>query len=330
MNITRSALPWQASTWQLIARQKSQNQLPHAMLFVGMPGVGKSIFADQLARSLLCTQPDVSGFACGCCRHCQLIDAGNHPDYFIVESEAEGKAIKIDQIRELISHASKTAQLSTYKIVRIQSADAMNINAANALLKTLEEPSPNTIILLLTEHLSSLPATIRSRCQIIHFRAPKKTVAQAWFASQDIPKDKLDLLLHLSHGAPLNVLNFLENDKLSFRENLFKEWCQFLKGKLDLIEVSVKWSKLDMTLILQYLISWLNDLILLNQIPNLNDIVNLDFYDELKLIASRYSINQFYKLYDELLKAQIFISKHIALNAQLLIEGLMLGFAYVS
>ncbi len=317
-------LPWQDSKWKTILRQKEQNQLPHAMLFVGMPGVGKKVFAEQFSHALLCSAPNEHGFACGQCKHCQLVAAGNHPDLFVIEPEAIGKAIKIDRVRELISQVAKTAQLSSHKVILIQPADAMNINAANALLKTLEEPTPSTIIILITEHASTLPATIRSRCQIVHFRVPEKAGAKTWLALHNIEKEKLDLLLHLTHGAPLKVLELVEKDELSFRENLFKEWCQFLQGKLDLIDISKKWSKLDIASVLQYLMSWLNDLILLSQIPDLTDIVNLDFLAELKAIASKYSTQQFYEFYDELLKAQTIISKHIALNQQLLLEGLLM------
>ncbi len=325
MNISKNLLPWHKSNWDVIIRQKRENQLPHAFLFAGMSGLGKRIFASQFSRFLLCSQPSENGIACGQCRHCLLIEAGNHPDRIIIEPESIGKSIKIDQIRELITRSNKTAQLANHKVIIIQPADVMNINAANALLKTLEEPTPSTIIILITEHFLSLPATIRSRCQIIPFRVPEVSVAKNWLSSHNIQNDQSTLLLHLAQGAPLKVLELNEGDELSFRKTLFDDWCQFLNANEVLLDVSKKWAKYDIFSVLNYLLSWVNDLICLNQASDFTDITNLDFSSELKSIALRYSIVDLYNSYDELIKSQRIISKHIALNSQLLIEGLLLG-----
>lgn len=324
MKESNLCLPWQEDYWHTLQTQHKINQLPHALLFVGMPGIGKANFAYQFARSLLCESGTESNRPCGQCRHCLLIKAGNHPDYIIIEPEEMGKAIKIDQIRTLIAYADKSAQLSLAKVIIINPADALNINAANALLKTLEEPSANTKIILVTSRLMSLPATIRSRCQIMHFRTPEKELSKRWLSEKGVGDDQLDLLLRLSHGAPLTVLDFIEKEELAFRREIFSAWLLYIQRKVDLIKLSSDWGKQNSLVIIKYLLSWTVDLVQLKQLDSASNIANIDFAENLKLIADQYSVEQLFCFYDELIKTQDILSKKIALNAQLLLEGLLI------
>lgn len=202
--------------WHYLNKRWQANNLPHAMLLTGQSHLDKSLFAFNFAKYLFCTNKTKT--FCGDCRSCQLIQAESHPDIYHLQPEEKGKAIRIDQIRELIVQLNQTAQQNSYKIAIISPADSLNQAAANALLKTLEEPSANTIIFLISEQISLLPATIRSRCQIIKF-----------FPRQDF--------------SPLS-----EEENASLQE-LFIDLQQQSP-----IKVAAKWSKSNIDDVIQYLI----------------------------------------------------------------------------
>ena len=158
-------LPWQQQQWHYVNQRIAQKHLAHAMLLTGKTGLGKRLFARYLAQALLCSNTGTDHMPCGNCRNCQLYEVGNHPDYLFIEPEDHKKPIRIDQIRTVVEFLEHTSQSRRYKIVLIDPAERMNLNAANSLLKTLEEPPGASMLLLLTSAPSQLPITIRSRCQ---------------------------------------------------------------------------------------------------------------------------------------------------------------------
>jgi len=144
--------------------------LPHAVLGVSSDKEARQIFAYDFAKLLLCQESTAAEKkACGHCRACHLMAAGTHPDFYLISPLAESKNIAIDQIRDLIKGLVQTPQQNRYKVVVIDPAESLQIAAVNALLKTLEEPTPDTFILLLCQQPSLLPATLRSRCQVFSF-----------------------------------------------------------------------------------------------------------------------------------------------------------------
>src|SRR3990167_4849307 len=155
--------------WNNLQKYKAQQRLPHALLFVG-EGIGKKELSLALAQQLLCQTQNT----CGTCHACHLFVSGTHPDFFLITPQEHGQ-IKIEQIRQLSEALQQTAQQGGYRVVVVEQAHAMNVAAANALLKTLEEPGNNTIIMLLTERVAFLAATLRSRCQIIHVHTEAQT-----------------------------------------------------------------------------------------------------------------------------------------------------------
>jgi len=318
--MTLDILPWQTSQWQNLQRRKDDCKLPHALLLTGIPGVGKLDFAEQFAHSLLCSD---SQNACGNCKSCKLLQAGNHPDLLTIFSE-DGKAIKVDVIRDVVKFVNYSAHIGKYKIIIIDSADKMNINAANALLKTLEEPSNNVLLILVTNRLMALPATVRSRCQIIPFAAPDEKVALQWLRTQEVNIDSASLLLKFANGAPLKVINFVEQDLLTFRNKIFQQFNELLIGKLTLASVSQEWQKLDLQQILFHLTSWVVDLIRLHSMQDVK-LINFDFAVQLKKLTKKYDIKKLYKFYDDLISAQNLLHGPCNLNPQLMLEGLLIN-----
>ena len=171
-----------ADQWCNLQARIAADRIPHALLLSGPVGVGKKQFARRFAAALLCQQPADNRVACGHCSACHLIAAGSHGDYIEISPEEDSRVIKIHQIRSLCEELGLTAQLGGHRVAIIQPADVMHNAAANSLLKTLEEPRPGVVIVLVTAKLGSLPVTIRSRCQRMRLsvvggvNAPEKTI----------------------------------------------------------------------------------------------------------------------------------------------------------
>lgn len=320
-------LPWHTQQWRNLHKRQQHNKFPHALLLTGPPGVGKLIFAQQLAHLLLCTNVVTdrqTGQLCVCnnCKSCNLIRADNHPDKLMIMPEEEGKGIKVDAVRSIVNFVNQSAYSNQHKVIIIHPADKMNVNAANALLKSLEEPNAKVVIILVTHRLMSLPATVRSRCQIIPFPEPKADIAREWLQQQNVSTQHLKLLLDLAHGAPLQVLKFIEQDMLTLRNQLFKLWYDLLQGKVNIVTVSQEWCKLDVHQILLHLTSWIMDLIYLQNVIDAQ-LVNTDFTTSLQNIATRYNSQQLYRFYDILLSTQHLLHGQANLNLQLMLEGLL-------
>lgn len=212
-------LPWQETLWQSFNQRIEQKRLPHALMLTGAPGIGIERLAMALAQRLLCTA-EMSKYACGHCKGCQLMLAGNHPDLTVLEPEDKGKAILIDPVRRLIGKLAKTAQQGGWKVALLSPAETMNTNATNALLKSLEEPQGKTLLILVSYRPSLVPATIRSRCQVVSLPVPDTQIASAWLAEvSGNSSAAVTETLELATGRPLQALEYMQGDSLETRQN---------------------------------------------------------------------------------------------------------------
>lgn len=198
-------LPWHAHGRERIASAMQGERLPHAILLHGPRGVGKEIFAGALAAALLCPNRGAALVACGECAECALSRAGSHPDLYRLRPLEEKKSISVDQVREACDQLGMTAMRHGHRIAVVAPAQAMTMNAQNALLKTLEEPAPRTLLLLVTARPSVLAPTLRSRCQRVEIARPTAEDALAWLARQ-LGHPAPDGLLEIAGGAPLRAL----------------------------------------------------------------------------------------------------------------------------
>ncbi len=214
--------PWHVSAWQQL--QQMRARLPHAILFHGPQGTGKTVFAEQFAQSLLCSSPCADGQACGTCDACGWFTQYAHPDYRRVRPEAledevpddegEGKKasktktpskeIKIDQVRALGDFMTVSTHRQGLRVVLLYPAEALNMAAANAILKTLEEPPPSTVFLLVSHSVERLLPTILSRCRKFALPMPAPEQALAWLEQQGVANAG-DWLAEQG-GAPLAAL----------------------------------------------------------------------------------------------------------------------------
>lgn len=254
------ALPWTQPVSDRIIQQYAKQRLGHALLLVGQEGVGKRLLLRELSQFLLCT--DQQQGPCGQCGSCHLFNAGSHPDLLMVEPEEKGKQIKIEQVRKVTEFVNTTAQRGHSKVVLLGPAEAMNVNASNALLKSLEEPSANITLLLYSHQPSGLLATIKSRCQQFPVYGPNFNQALTWLqqnSEAELSEPAANSVLRLASGAPLKALDMIEQD-------VHVQYMQFCQNMMDLQNRQVQWNELltkwknwDMQNILQWFYGLLLD-----------------------------------------------------------------------
>ncbi len=199
--------PWLAPAREHVALAIRTDRLPHALMIQGQPGLGKAALADWIARLALCDAPGAG--PCGVCPSCRLHDAGTHPDLRRVGLVEEKKQILVDHVRELIGSLTLKSYRGRRKVAIIDPADALNPSSANALLKTLEEPSAGALLILTVARPERLPATIASRCQRLKIKAPSREVALSWLAHLDASADWAGPLA-LAAGAPVAALTLAQ------------------------------------------------------------------------------------------------------------------------
>jgi DNA polymerase-3 subunit delta' len=188
--------------WAQLQEQLAMGQLPHALLLVGGQFTGKSQFALALSRLLLCAQAD--GLQnCGHCHACELSARGNHGDFRWVQPIDNSKVIKIEQIRDVVRFTNKTAGFGLRKVIVLAPVESMNVNAFNALLKSLEEPARDTYLILVCHRMYGVPATIRSRCQILRMATPAAEDCLDWLDLTTGLREQSQRMLDLADGLPI-------------------------------------------------------------------------------------------------------------------------------
>jgi DNA polymerase-3 subunit delta' len=321
----RAVFPhWLEAAWQQLVRTYRQGRLPHAVLITGQDGIGKSLLVDRLAALLLCERPDDLGDACGQCAACGWLRAGSHPDLTMLHPDEPGKAIKIDQIRSLCVELGMTSHAGRYKVAVIAPADAMNVNAANSVLKTLEEPTASTLLVLLTASPGRLPATVRSRCQRLGIRTPAADEALEWLhTSRGIDRAVAWRCLQISAGAPLAAAELAGSDSLALHDQRLAELSAIFSGHLDPLRAASDWSGEHEASTLRWWQTWLQALIRWRQAgqgPSEPQVAQL-----LQQIAEKVDCRQIFELSDRVTMA--LNSRGSGLNRQLLMEDLLIDWA---
>ena len=315
-------LPWHQDLWRQLQQRRAAGRLPHALLLAGPSGLGKGLFARRLARALLCDHPVADGEACSQCRSCRLFRAGSHPDYSVVQPAEDGKIIKVDQIREVCAFLSYTAQYGGYKIALLEPADRLNVNAANSLLKTLEEPPGNGLLLLVTAQPARLPTTVRSRCQKIGFDRPAAAVAIPWLAERATDGLEPAVLLDIAGGAPLAALAQADGERWRRRQELFECYTQALAGRMDPIRAAERWAQGDLTESLRWLIGWHTDLIRLKMSVNPPRLGNPDLCSALRRWADQQTPRALFDRLDAAVRLHGLCAT-TQVNASLLLEAFL-------
>jgi DNA polymerase-3 subunit delta' len=275
--------PWQHDDWQGV--QALRAQWPHALLFHGQVGTGKSDFVRHLAQGLLCETPAVNGEPCGQCVACHWLSQGNHPDFRIVVPESmaaevmagdsgdsaagetgdEGgkktktpsREIKIEQVRALLDFCGVGAHRGGLRVVVLYPAETLNSAAANALLKTLEEPPAGVVFLMVSAQLDRLLPTIISRCRQWPLSRPAHDAALAWLAQQGV--DDAPGLLAEAGGAPLSALALARDPHRALQRQTLEQCAA--GAACDAYACGEALQKAPIPLVLGWLQRWLFDLL---------------------------------------------------------------------
>jgi DNA polymerase-3 subunit delta' len=325
------AFPWHREALEALLSRR--DRLPHALLVTGRAGIGKVEFAREVARGLLCESPR-SGLACGECPSCHWISQGNHPDLREVVPEAaeeaeeeagdgakearKSLAIKIDQIRAIGDFMALSTHRAGFRVLLVHPAESMQPAAANALLKTLEEPPPATAIVMVSDRPARVLATIRSRCQLVPLQAPARASAVAWLSAQGVPE--ADLALSLAGGAPLLAAELALPEEQKLRRKVVAELSRPEGAHALAFAAGFDRALLERTLF--WMQTWVHDLLRVKNSAQPRH--HVDSATALRTKARRARLESLLALDRELVEARRLVTH--PLNARLVAEHLMMAY----
>lgn len=315
-------LPWHKVQQLRVLEQLKAGKLPHAILIGGPENVGKRHFARALAGLLLCKQPTDSG-RCKECAPCHLVSAGTHPDIRVVQPE-ESKLIKIEQIRDLIDWVSQTSQMGGMKVTLLMPAEQMNISSANALLKCLEEPGPDNLLILVTNQPGRLLPTIRSRCQRLDFPIPRAEDTTGWLRDELDSGNDAELLLGMAGGAPLAVVDRIDAEYLERRRNLVAAIDGLMSGREVVGEVAGRLASTEPADMLEILEGLLVDALKNQMTENKKYIKNKDLEDLVDRLSKALDRRFLLDMIRQVTAERRAVQGPSNPNIQLLLEGLLI------
>ena len=307
----------------ILRRAIATDHLAHAYLFEGPEGIGKRLVALGLARAVFCENNN----GCGECQPCRKVDHNNHPDLHIFEPD--GQQIKIEQIRNLQRELSFRPLEAEKKICLIDHADRMNPSAANALLKTLEEPSANTLIILLSAYPESMLVTVRSRCQRLPFtRLPQQVIEETLIEQRQLAPSAAHVLAALAGGSFHRALGRDQDLYLEKRRDILKSITALSSASiLPLLEFARELAN-DKEIIpdlLEILVSFYRDLLLYKQGQPEENLANIDLLEKIRRVSAREDTLSILRKLEALKAGQKNLKRNV--NNQLNLEVLLLHLA---
>ncbi len=308
---------WQKANWQRFISEVQDERVSHAYLLIGESGTGIEKFASAMAHYLLC-HATLNDVVCNKCRSCELIKSQSHGDFLSIEPEEKSTQIKVDQIRSVSDFVAKTSLLGKRKIVLLQPADLMNLNAANALLKNLEEPPGETVFILVSSEPHKLLPTIKSRCRIIELPLPSKEESTLFLKESGI--DETEELLEQVGGAPLIAKEWFHNGTVEERKKIVTGLVDLSCDATKPIILAKKWSKLEPDLILHVLLNMV-EVLIYHFVANKTC---MPFYEPVLRKLSSNSVIKLFVFRDKLCEKRSLLSGPFNLNTNLVLEELLL------
>jgi len=311
-------LPWHRPLWDQLWRLEQSGRFPHALLFSGPHGVGKQVLAEALVARTLCVED--SAEACGECHSCRMLAAGYHPDLLRIAPEEGKRQIRIDPVREVNRFVNQTAQQSGYRVIVISPAEAMNVAASNALLKSLEEPGEKTLFVLLSDVPSRLLPTIRSRCQQWSLPAVAFADCRTWLVEKLQGEDEAHFWWQVAGGLPLLALELAEPEQRALRQQLHDCFEQLVRGAEPVSEAA-RLDRQAVDSILWYGIAWLEDLIVLGLAGNGRTLKNPDLEPLYRQAVKNARVQDWFRLLDYAREQRRLLAVGANPNPQLVLEA---------
>lgn len=341
--INNPLFPWQHEAWHQL--QTMRQRLPHAILLHGPQGIGKTIFAEHLAKSLLCETTDAHGHACGQCASCGWFTQYSHPDYRRVRpelldeedasnaeaeasesekksakaSKAPSKEIVINQVRALADFMNISTHRQGMRVIVLYPAEAVNVPAANALLKSLEEPNAKTVFILVSNSLDRLLPTILSRCHKFALGMPTREQALGWLGTQRIAD--AEMCLAQQGGAPLAALQLAQSENRGEMDDFLRALAQ--PGIEASLKMAEKIQKIELAASVSWMQRWLYDIFSYKQSGRIRYYPR--YKNELALLAGRVEAGALLAAIKNTGERQA-ISGH-PLSAKLFLEDMLLEYS---
>jgi len=319
-------LPWHDALWRRLALRLESGRLPHALLITGLPGIGKSVFADLLARRCLCERPSRDGLPCGACRGCRLALSGGHPDMLRVEPDDGRRSIRVDQVRDLTAFMMLSSQYAGMRVAVIDPSDLLNINASNALLKTLEEPPEHSALILTASRPGNLPATVRSRCQRIAIAPPSRPEAESWLAGVAPGAKGTAASLSLASGAPLLALRYSTSEFHKAYNVVARTLGDVALGRTHPLSAAESWPPIEPGVTVD-LLTRLVAALIRSQYHGAETVHN-PVLSHLQPVRDRLDLSMLHSYFQYLLDTKRSLSQ--PLNEQLMIEDLLVRWFYAA
>jgi len=306
--------PWLYAEAATLLAAADKQRLHHALLITGVDGIGKRAFCQWLAEALLCTERGDKG-ACGECPACRQLLADAHPDYLPVHPEGANAGIKIDTVRALLDWLQLTAGQKSYRVALLIEANGLNRHAANSLLKTLEEPADNAVLILCAERIGALPATVRSRCQKITLTMGDRQAAIDWLAAHHEQPEQAFLE---SRDRPFAAIRQQDEEYQEAQKLMRAAWTDLFLHKGSVGRIADSLAKLETTFCLATFASWCVLAVKRgNQVPiGVNSAVNLAISET----QDRLKYEQWFTLHDRLL--QLHRADSASFKTQTVLEGI--------
>jgi len=311
---------------QLLSKHIARGKFRHAYLFTGPQGIGKRTLAINFFKALNCQAPPQPGQMCNACPACTRIEQMAHPDLDVLQAEQEGGTLRVDQIRALQRNLSLTPYQARYRMGLLLRFEEANQNAANALLKTLEEPSPQVVLILTAESAERLLPTITSRCEVLRLGpVPLPIVSENLQARWGLSSGEADLLAHLSGGRMGYALKLhADSEKLEQRQSWLDDLTHLLdSGRVARFSYAESLAKDKETArqVLQVWLSYWRD-ILLRTSGASAPLINLDRADEIEKVSSKIDLPTAYRTVNSLQRTIANLENNV--NPRLVAEVLLL------
>ncbi|HEY2462925.1 MAG TPA: DNA polymerase III subunit delta' [Steroidobacteraceae bacterium] len=253
--LSADSLPWLKDAQQRMRAAFQAGRLPHSLLLLSAPGLGAEQLANWSTALALC---ESSGERpCDACASCRLLRSDTHPDVHGVRLEDEAQQIKVDQVRELIESLTLKSYRGGYKVGVIEGAEALNANGANAFLKTLEEPAPRTMLIMIARPNHRLPATIASRCLRLSLRPPPADAAIAWLNANSAATAPWSAALALAGGAPLLAMQLDAEGLSTIDADMRQSIAELSEGSVDITLLAERWLRSNPGMRITWLENWI-------------------------------------------------------------------------